>query len=679
MVSRATNIQHHPVESATDPRANRPRSKKKLQALLVTADDALWPQVGAVVSSDVVLKHIDSIEQLVASIEPGHAGVVIWDARGETDYAAQLGRIQQHSARIAVVALDVPATQSQWTRLAQLNQIVSLVPIPFTAQTFNEAMNRAHDEVHTRVALLGTHDAQPAAHGPPPSKGSRMPLMIGAGVLVLAVATAIGVYEFTRSSPTAEHAALVPVLKGEPVAAAPAAHRNGGEDSVDALLEKAAQAMLDRRYIDPADNSALSYYHSVLTFDANNAEAKQGLDRLAELLLSKAQTALDQQHFDSAIQALEIARSINRNDSRLQSLDARLAKMRSELGSSLIQAAIDAGNFDRAATLIDEATHAKALTPGQLAQLREDLRRRHDESDVDRLIKTAQARVQQDHLIDPANDSAAHYFTLARKAGSASPALSEAIRDFGQHLMLAARSAIDQHRLGDADRLLSEAQSCDVPPAAIAELQRAVAAQRSELAGEKREQQRLLDLVKSRLAQGSVLEPEQDSAEFYLNSLKTADPQNAALPELSRSVQAQIVARAGSLFDQGHVAEAKSTLQSALKLGGSAEANALAEKISQAAPPASRATAALILLKPIAPKYPPDAASSGTQGWVDLAFTVEPNGHTSDIRVENAAPRYVFDRAAMDALYSARYQPIPKDQPQEPRDAKLRLTFKLNK
>lgn len=671
----ATKAHNDAVQTDAAPRESPPRRKQRRSALLVTADDALWPQVGAVISGDVVLRQIDSIDQLLATIEPGNPGVVIWDARGIDDYAAQLARIQQQSARIAVIALDVPSMQAQWTRLTETNQVVSAISVPLDAKSFNEALTRAEDEVQTRIALLGSHDEQAATQ--PPSKGSRLPLMIGAGILALAAAAALGVYEFNRppqavgsaTSASAPAAALV----------ASAAHHDGGDESVDALLEKAAQAMLDRRYIEPADNSALGYYRGVLAHDANNAEAKQGLIRLAELLLSRAQTALDQQHFEPALQALEIARDINHDDPRVQALDARLSKMRAELGSSMIQAAIDAGNYDHAAALIDEAASAQALTPPQLAQLREELRHRRTDFDADRFLKTAQARVQQDHLIDPAGDSAAHYFALAKKAGPPSPALAESLHDFGQRLMQAASTAIDQHRLGDADRLLSEALSYEVAPAAIADLRSQLAGARNKLAAEKREQQRLADLVKSRLVQGSLLEPAQDSAVYYLNSLKAADSKNEALPELSRSVQERILANASSSLDQGRIADAQAALQVALSLGASPDANALAAKISQATQAANGAGAPLTLLKPIAPKYPVKAATQGTEGWVEMVFTVKPDGRTSGIRVTGASPHDVFDHAAMDAVAAARYEPIPKDQPQVTRDAKLRLTFKLDK
>jgi TonB family protein len=679
--ARQTNRETAGTE--TTGHAVEPRSKKKRSAHLVTADDALWPQFGAAISSDIILTQVDGIEQFLATIEPEHAGIVIWDARGDTDYATQLARIQRHSSRLVVIVLDLAAMRSQWKRLTEQNQIVCLVALPFTAEHLSDAMGRAYDEVQTRTALMGTREAGAAAQASPSSKRSRTPLVIGAGVFAIALAAAFGFYEFQHGSPTVEHRAPTPASTTVPTPVASATHRPGSDDPVDSLLDKATQAMLERRYIEPAENSALAYYRAVLGLDADNAEAKQGLDRLEGLLATKAQTALDQQHFESALQALEIARSISRDDPRLQTLDSRLSKMRSELGSTVIQAAINAGNYERAAALLDEAAQAKTLPAPQLAQLRNDMARRRDEMDEDRLIKMAEARVQQDRLIDPSNDSAAHWFTLAKKAGNSSstltsPALAAAIHDFSQHLMQAARTAIEQNRLADADRLLNEAKLRDAPAAAIAELQHDVAVARSQQ-GRANEGQRIVDLVKARMAQGNLLEPDQDSALFYLSSLKTADPQNASLPELSHAVQSQLVARAGSLLDGGHSADAQTLLQSALKLGPSADASALADKISRTSQaPSNAVTAELKLLKPIAPQYPIEAARLGTEGWVDLAFTVLPNGRTSGVRVLDSTPHKVFDSAAKNALAAARYEPTPKGAPQVARDARVRLTFKLH-
>ncbi len=66
----------------------QPVKKSKLSVLLVTEDDALWPQVGADLGSNLILKQLDSIDELIRSTPSGQAAIVLWDARNHPDPAA---------------------------------------------------------------------------------------------------------------------------------------------------------------------------------------------------------------------------------------------------------------------------------------------------------------------------------------------------------------------------------------------------------------------------------------------------------------------------------------------------------------------------------------------------------------------------------------------------------------
>ena len=57
------------------------------------------------------------------------------------------------------------------------------------------------------------------------------------------------------------------------------------------------------------------------------------------------------------------------------------------------------------------------------------------------------------------------------------------------------------------------------------------------------------------------------------------------------------------------------------------------------------------------PVYPPQALRNGTKGWVELEFTITPNGTVRDIQVVAAEPRGVFDGAATDAVAAWRFRP----------------------
>ena len=178
--------------------------------------------------------------------------------------------------------------------------------------------------------------------------------------------------------------------------------------------------MRDRHFIEPAEGSALALYRERPDARSRERRGTPGIATAARRSsFARVQSALDERQFDAALQALENARSIDPRDRRLAAFDERIAKLRAELGPAEILAAINAQNFDRAAQLIDQAARAKSHRRApRLNQLREDLRRHRADSDVTRLVALLDARLQQDHLLEPPDDSAVYYLDQARKAGA---------------------------------------------------------------------------------------------------------------------------------------------------------------------------------------------------------------------------------------------------------------------
>ncbi len=630
--------------------------KQKLSVLLVTEDDELWPLIGTDLSGAFALKQLDSIDELINSTPPGQAAIVLWDARNNSDHAAVLSRLHLHSSRCAIIALDDALSAGAWTILTQQRQVVAHVAVPLTGNALAGALDSAHEEVNSRIALLGDGAEPVLAASGPPSKPWLVPVIIG-GVLVAAVVAYLLTRRGTDVSPPTTAAGTAHTV---PAVQAPGKSLAEVDEKVDALIQKAQQAMLDRHFIDPVSGSALSLYREVLIVDPDNGEARQGLQRLSEILIARVQSALDDRKFDVALQFLETARSIDANDQRLYALDEKIANLRAELGPAQILAALNAQNFDRATQLIDEAGRTKALPLAKLTQLRDEVHRRRDEFEVARLLKLVDARVQQDHLIDPRNDSAVYYLDQAKQAGASAPAVQAQAQDLTKRMAQMARAAIDQHRFSDADRLIVELRGIGAP-AAAATLQRELSAARNQPA-QKPELPQYLELAQARLAQGKLTEPDGDNALFYVNQLRTADPKSSGLSQISGALQAQIVDRARAALDAGDLEKSEALAQSAGGLGGSPDLEALNDRIRQKKVAAGDVPQlpeqSLTRLNKLDVQYPPRALQDNVEGWVEVAYIVKADGSVTNVKVVNAAPPKVFDASASRAVSRLRYQPV---------------------
>ena len=679
-------------ESATsEPTPQKPvpvAKKAKLSVLLVTGDDMLWPQIGAQVGGDLLLKQVDSIDELLTATASGTPAIVLWDARNQTDAPGVLSRLQLHSPRFAVVALDEASGADTWTNPIALRQVMAHVAVPIPAVNLKAALESAHEEVNVRIALLGDGSTAAPATGSPGTGSSAAPSgprsipWIPASIIAAVLVVGAGAFFALRQTDTP--------VKPAPAAGAEQAQQQqpakvpaGADEKVDQLIEKAGQAMVDRHFIDPAEGSALTLYRSALVLDPNNGEAHQGLQRLAEILFTRTQSALDERKFDVALQALESARSIDPGDRRLSALDERIASLRAELGPAQIMATINAGNFDRAAQLIDEASRSKSLSGAKLAQLRDELRRRHQEFDVANFVKLIDTRLQQDKLVEPRNDSAAYYLVQARAAGAGAAALQPRSQEIYRRLTQAGHAAIDQRRFADADRLLADFRAYGVPAATIASLQHDLSAARSQQAAAAPAQPQYLDLAQSRLAQGKLTEPDNDSALFYVNQLRATDPKNSGLARVSSAVQGQIVEQARAALDATQPARAEALLQMAAGLGASADLAALNQRLAQlkltTAGPPQVLEGSLTRARAIELDYPADALRRGVEGWVDVAYVVTAEGKVATIKVLDSSPKGMFDTAATRAVTRMRYQPAMQAGKPGAVSTKLRISFRLTK
>jgi TonB family protein len=278
------------------------------------------------------------------------------------------------------------------------------------------------------------------------------------------------------------------------------------------------------------------------------------------------------------------------------------------------------------------------------------------------LLKLVDTRLEQDHVNDPRNDNAVYYLAQAKQAGATAADMQPETQELLKRLPLMVHGDIEQHRFTDADRALTEMHGLSAPASATAPLLRELTLARNQQAVQKPEQPQYLELAQSRLAQGKLIEPDNDSALFYFNQLRAADPKNSALGQLAGAVQAQILDRGRAALDAGDMEKSEAMAQMAAVIGSSSDLDAFNERLHQRKvalgdlPQVAEQT--LTRINKLDVQYPERALQTGVEGWVELGFTVGADGTVTNVKVLNAAPPKVFDASASKAVSHLRYKPV---------------------
>jgi protein TonB len=87
------------------------------------------------------------------------------------------------------------------------------------------------------------------------------------------------------------------------------------------------------------------------------------------------------------------------------------------------------------------------------------------------------------------------------------------------------------------------------------------------------------------------------------------------------------------------------------------------------------AAGTLARVRYVEPVYPRTARVRGAGGWVEMQFTVRPDGTVGDVVVTQAEPAGVFDDAAAAAVRQWRYRPVLRDGQAVEQRARVRVRF----
>ena len=463
--------------------ASSPVDATGAAVLLVTTDDMVWTQFSAAVP-ELRLEQHDTVADLIGSWDADRAAVVIVDIRIGTDLGPALRQLSEFSRRLVPIALVDQRSAPVAAKFLGSGGLHGQILDSFEPAGTRTAIARGRAEASARSGAAGV--------SPAPKRTKVSPrVLLGAGATLLAIAVTAAVLLWPRSTPKAPAvkasaatasapqpkaavAKSAPSPEKEPPPAAAARDSesraaNASADDLEKLLGDARRAMVEKRYVEPESGSALAAFRAVLAIDAANGEARQGIDRIAEVLVGRAEAAITARDFPAALRALEGARNLRPEHPRLAALDTQIGQKVREFSSTQIEAALQANAIDRAASLLKQAERAGNVTPGQAEQLRERLAKRQAAAGVANSMRLAQARLAQGRLLEPSGDSAMRY--VSELAGNPDPENAAEIArlraELLRRLQADAHTAGVQGRWNEADALLGGLRTAGAPATQI--------------------------------------------------------------------------------------------------------------------------------------------------------------------------------------------------------------------
>jgi TonB family protein len=657
---------------------------------ITTRDDFLL-ELGEALGGQASVRPVDSMSAALEYLSNAKRGqVLVMDTRDVSDVRGDIERAHVQATHAVVLLFTVAEAEKQIGAAVKGSNVFAVLPIPLDKRKTGAVFEGAMADAIARKSMRGSdrnigvsvEPFQSQIDSGPPSGSdgkSKMGLVVGAGVAVVAIAA--GAYMFLGKNKAAAPTTATAERKVAATPVAPAAEAPSTEDAslaprpvvetslvegkVDELLERARLAMRERRYSEPIGDNALLYYRSAAAADPSNGEATDGLQRVASVLAVRFDESMNAGHFDEAGMALANFKAAAPKDSRIPALEVRLM-------TAQISKALADGNLDRANALIRQAQMSSAFPADQINKLKADTARRQEDQKVQRVAGLITDRIRDGRLIEPADDSAKMYLQQLHDLAPTNATTQRLTRELNAAYMRKAREAAIANHAPDVERWITEAKAGGVSSNEINAFQNELS--KARLKAINAESDRLAGLARDRIKDGRLTDPAQDSAAYYINQLQGTDPNNAAIGPLSHDLATKLVERARASAQAGKGggvvdgdlnlakrwgADPKDVLavqqiQNAPKTGSSGGARSAA---AAGVNPATLA-ASLKRTRYVPPEFPSKALSQRVSGAVTVEYTVDANGDPRDVRVIEATPPGVFDKAAVTAVKRWHYDPV---------------------
>ena len=605
-----------------------------VELVVLTADEIFLQTMREAVGGARRLWHVMSGDKVSDLLVAGEVGILVLDVDALSEAPSVF--IGQIKRQFPDLVIEVAGNRDAETALAGLisagivYRFIHKPMSPARAKLFAEAAVKKYDGQRRRTA-----SPAPIAR----KSQSNRALIFGAiGALAAIALAAWIVHKNSEEEPAASAAS---VLRPAPVESP--------------ILAQAAAALAANRLTEPAGDNALDLYSQAQAHDPADAAARAGLAEVRERLLAKAENSLLEERLDEAAAAIAIARNAGADGGRIAFLSGQLAKSRARVNTALAAARAHSEPKPEPNPDADKLTNLTGL---------------------------ATQRINEGQLIAPADDSARFYVLESLRLDPNSSAAQQAAKMLAARLLDDVRTAIEARDFAHAADLLDAAGGIAAAPD--------IAAAQGLLAGARREADaadstQLLKNGTERMQQDRLVEPANDSAKYYLLTLRGRDPSHAGLAAAMQDLGGRLVVKARRALTLEQFDAARSWLDEAAAIGfASPESSSVQHDLDAAL--ANRFFLAnivdaggLTLVKSVQPLYPSKATSGKIEGWVELDFTVTISGAVRDIAVHSTSAAGVFEEAAISALSQWRYKPVMHDAQPKAQRARIRIRFVLAK
>ena len=397
---------HSSAPSAQSPAPAR----AAVDVIAITTRDDFLLELGATLGGQASINPVESAAQALEQLQGAkRPQVVIIDGRDMSDMSGDVATIQSQAPQASIVACAAEGAEQDLSAALRGSGVFAVLSLPLDAAKTSAVFGGAAADAKARQAappalplvpevsssaafvqpapadIPAASPVMPEAHTSRGGRNFRLQIVFGGVALLILMAGLIAYFTKDKAPvPPAPSTATVTAEDATAVAetALPAVETSLIKGKVDELLEKARLAMRERRYAEPSGDNALLYYRSAAATDASNAEALDGLNRIARLLGSRFEEALGAGQLDEAATALAQFKNALPEDPQVQLFQQRLT-------STQVSKAIAEGNLDRAAALVRAAQQSNLLPAAQVSRWRSEISRLQEEARQKRAADTA--------------------------------------------------------------------------------------------------------------------------------------------------------------------------------------------------------------------------------------------------------------------------------------------------